>query len=93
MRCRLEKINHVKRQRRFYELEVVSDLFGDWCLRRTWGRLGSHGGRDMADYFDSFESAMAALRLLKDQKYRRGYGIIPVQLELFEWQIPSRAGA
>lgn len=92
MRCRLEKINHVKRQRRFYELAVVRTLFGEWCLRRTWGRLGSHGGRDKVEYFDCRENALAALTKVKRTKCGRGYGVIPVQLELFEWGLPIGAG-
>lgn len=84
MRCRLEKINHVKKQRRFYELAVVRTLFGDWCLLRTWGRLGSRGGRDMAEYFDCRDHAVAAFSRMKGQKSHRGYSVIPVQLELFE---------
>ncbi|MGX9353404.1 WGR domain-containing protein (plasmid) [Shimia sp. W99] len=84
MRCRLEKINHIKRQRRFYELAVVRTLFGEWCLRRTWGRLGSPSGREMHEYFDGLDGAKAAFLRMKRKKSERGYGVIPVQLELFE---------
>lgn len=84
MRCRLEKINHFKRQRRFYELAVVRTLFGEWCLRRTWGRLGSPTGRVMYEYFDCCDGAEAAFGKIKRRKSRRGYGVIPIQLELFE---------
>jgi hypothetical protein len=30
----LEKINHIKRQRRFYLLGVMRTLFGEWCLEQ-----------------------------------------------------------
>lgn len=86
MRCRLEKINHIKRQRRFYEISVTRSLFGEWCLCRVWGRLGSHGGREMMSYFDSHGDAELAFERFKGQKMRRGYGVIPVQLALFEWK-------
>ena len=28
---------------RYYRLEVLKDLFGDWGLVREWGRIGSSG--------------------------------------------------
>ena len=84
MRCRLEKVNHIKGQRRFYELAIIHTLFGEWCLRRTWGRLGSPAGREMCQYFDCRDGAKAAFLQMKRKKSERGYGVIPVQLELFE---------
>jgi hypothetical protein len=36
LQVRLEKINHIKRQRRFYLLGVMRTLFGEWCLVREW---------------------------------------------------------
>ena len=29
--------------RRFYRFDVHLDLFGQWCLMREWGRIGSAG--------------------------------------------------
>lgn len=28
---------------RFYRMEIMSGLFGDWSLVREWGRLGQAG--------------------------------------------------
>lgn len=84
MQFRLEKINHVKRQQRFYELSILQTLFGEWCLRREWGRLGSSGGQQMREYFETHLDALRALQKLKQEKTRRGYATIPVQLSLFE---------
>lgn len=83
MRIRLEKINHIRGQSRFYELDIHKTLFGDWCLQRKWGRIGNAGGRTMEDVFVSEEAAEQALDFLKEQKQRRGYATIPVQLPLF----------
>ena len=47
MFVRLEKINAEERQRRFYVMNVSRTLFGDWCLIREWGRIGSKGGQRM----------------------------------------------
>ena len=75
MHVRLEKINLEKRQRRFYVMNVAQTLFGEWCLIREWGRIGSLGGQRMVDYVTSKEDAEAALNKLSEQKCRRGYGL------------------
>lgn len=50
MFVRLEKICPEKRQRRFYAMSVARTLFGEWCLVREWGRIGTAGGQRMVDY-------------------------------------------
>ncbi len=87
MLFRLEKINHVKRQKRFYELSISQTLFGEWCLLREWGRLGTSGGQQMREYFTSQLQALQALQKLKQEKNRRGYATIPVQLTLFKARV------
>jgi len=82
MFVRLEKINHLKRQRRFYQLSLERTLFGEWVLIREWGRMGSSGGRRLVEYFPTFDATKHALADLKQTKERRGYGVIPVQLKL-----------
>ena len=74
MRYRLEKIIPAKRQRRFYELSVSQTLFGEWCLTREWGRIGSRKGQSLEEWFDRAEPAEAALRKLEAAKRRKGYG-------------------
>ena len=32
-----------KRMHRFYRMDVQPNLFGEWCLMREWGRIGSTG--------------------------------------------------
>ena len=84
MDIRLEKINPFKRQSRFYALGIRQTLFGDWCLIREWGRIGSAGGQTKVDYLTSKQDAEAAMKRLKAAKNKRGYATIPVQLELFQ---------
>jgi predicted DNA-binding WGR domain protein len=79
----LEKINHIKRQRRFYLLGVMRTLFGEWCLVREWGRIGAAGGQSKRTYFASRADCEAELQKIKSTKARRGYATIPIQLELF----------
>lgn len=83
MWIRLEKINHRKRQKRYYTLSIGQDLFGAWELTREWGRIGAHGGQAMTERFDTEMQVASAWARLKRTKHRRGYASIPVQLELF----------
>lgn len=39
----LYRINAPKRMHRYYRMDVQPDLFGQWCLMREWGRIGSTG--------------------------------------------------
>lgn len=73
MFARLEKINPEERQNRFYVMSVTKTLFGEWCLIREWGRIGSTGGQRKVDYTNSEKEAVAALHKLSEDKCRRGY--------------------
>lgn len=60
------------RKWRFYHLEIQPDLFGQWCLIREWGRIGSKGQR-LSTPFPSADKAEAALSRQRRRKERRGY--------------------
>ncbi|MCE8522816.1 WGR domain-containing protein [Ruegeria pomeroyi] len=81
---RLEKIAPALRQRRYYHLSLVQTLFGEWCLTRRWGPIGAAGGQSKTEYPGSEAAALASLSRLKSAKCRRGYAVIPVQMELFD---------
>lgn len=68
----LTKIEPQANQYRFYRMEVVPGLFGDWGLIREWGRIGG-GGRVRTDWFESEEGAKDARFELHMQKAKRGY--------------------
>ena len=57
---------------RYYRLEIVKGLFGDWGLVREWGRIGS-SGRVRTDWFDSERDAKDARFTLHMNKAKRGY--------------------
>lgn len=57
---------------RFYHLEIVRGLFGDWGLVRNWGRIGS-SGQVRTDWFDTEAEAKDARFALHMQKVKRGY--------------------
>jgi predicted DNA-binding WGR domain protein len=69
---------------RFYALDVCQDLFGAWCLWRRWGRIGTNG-RTRVDSYGSEAAAVGAATDLTLRKQRRGYALLPEQLELPLW--------
>jgi predicted DNA-binding WGR domain protein len=68
----LYRIDATKRMHRFYLLDVQPDLFGEWCLMREWGRIGS-AGRTRSIPFASSHEAQAALHRQRIVKEKRGY--------------------
>ncbi|MBI6629431.1 WGR domain-containing protein [Pontibaca salina] len=81
MQTYLEKIDIARNQARFYRMIVMPDLFGDWTLYREWGRIGQ-GGQIRRDHFASEDQAIAAMLALEEGKRRRGYWVMPQQLEM-----------
>jgi predicted DNA-binding WGR domain protein len=73
----LYRINPTKRMHRFYRLDVQPDLFGQWCLMREWGRIGS-AGQTRNIPFSSPTEAQAALDGQRRTKERRGYTVLCV---------------
>lgn len=69
----LYRIDSAKRMHRFYRLDVQCDLFGQWCLMREWGRIGSTG-QTRSRPFSTEPQAHAALQRQRRVKERRGYG-------------------
>lgn len=68
----LTKIEPQANQYRFYHMDIVRGLFGDWGLVRNWGRIGS-SGQVRTDWFDSEADAKDARFDLHMQKAKRGY--------------------
>jgi predicted DNA-binding WGR domain protein len=68
----LTKVVAERNQQRYYTLEVVGGLFGNWGLVREWGRIG-RSGRTRTDWFASRADACAASDQLGRQKSKRGY--------------------
>ena len=68
----LRRIEPATNKWRFYHLTIESGLFGDWCLVRRWGRIGT-GGQLKLDWFASAGEAHDALAVLAQSKRKRGY--------------------
>ena len=68
----LYRIDSVKRMHRYYRMDVQPDLFGEWCLMREWGSIGSAGQMRSVPY-PTPQEAEAALERQRSAKERRGY--------------------
>ena len=79
---RLEKRDQSKNLAHFYVLRIQPTLFGQWALQRCWGRIGAQG-TESSLWFETEDEALNALTLLEQQKKRRGYHLLPVQLKMF----------
>lgn len=57
----LYRIDTARRMHRYYRMDVQPDLFGQWCLMREWGRIGS-AGQARSLPFPTPQEAEAALQ-------------------------------
>lgn len=71
----LEKRDPTKNMRRFYRVEVVPTLFGQYAVVRHWGRIGSKGSR-LEEWFDLREDALEKMDKLGLAKQKRGYASV-----------------
>jgi predicted DNA-binding WGR domain protein len=72
---RLERIVPERNMARYYTLAVELTLFDDWSCTRSFGRIGSRGGRIMLGLFEDRAAAEAELIALLRSKQARGYQI------------------
>jgi len=68
----LHRTDPARNMSRFYRLDVQPDLFGQWCLIREWGRIGSAGQVRTVPFATAGE-AHEALASQWRGKERRGY--------------------
>lgn len=91
MACYLTKTDPSKNQHRFYALHIMPDLFGNWSLVRSWGRIGTSGS-SRTDSFDSEEAAQDKLKALQRQKVRKGYQLLTPTQDTIEAMESARQG-
>ena len=58
--------------RRYYGLDVQSDLFGQIVLVRSWGRIGTRGVIKIEPYETVHAAELARFRLFRS-KVKKGY--------------------
>lgn len=68
----LMRIDTASNAHRFYRMEIMPGLFGDWSLIREWGRIGQ-SGQVRVDWFPSEAAAKDARFNIQMQKAKRGY--------------------
>jgi predicted DNA-binding WGR domain protein len=68
----LHRIDQDRNMARFYGIEVKRNLFGDVCVLRSWGRIGTFGRTNIETCASAEDAARTASRTLC-QKMRRGY--------------------
>jgi predicted DNA-binding WGR domain protein len=56
----LHRTDPARNMRRFYQLDVQPDLFGEWCVVREWGRIGQGEQMRVVPY-PTMTEAQAAL--------------------------------
>jgi predicted DNA-binding WGR domain protein len=68
----VERTDASRNMARYYAMSIEPNLFGEVCLMRRWGRIGSRGQRKV----HKFEKEAAAVEMFLDlvrQKRMRGY--------------------
>ncbi|MBN2630473.1 MAG: WGR domain-containing protein [Rhodobacteraceae bacterium] len=59
-------------RRRFYRVDVVYNLFGEYSVVREWGQAGRKG-RHMLVWFSNLRDACLAAERWRRRAQRRGY--------------------
>ena len=68
----IERTDAAKNMARFYAMQISVSLFGETCLTRRWGRIGT-SGQIMVHHFGREEEAVRLFLDLTRQKKARGY--------------------
>jgi len=68
----IERSDLTKNMARFYAMAIEPNLFGEACLIRSWGRIGTNG-QSMSHHFETEREAVALFLDLLLEKRRRGY--------------------
>lgn len=71
-RLYIERTDETRNVARFYEMSIEPSLFGDACLTRRWGRIGTKG-QMMIRHFEAEHDAVVVFLKLLRQKRGRGY--------------------
>ncbi|MCO5966126.1 WGR domain-containing protein [Sinorhizobium meliloti] len=71
-RLYLERSDPSRNMARYFTMSIEPNLFGDICLLRRWGRIGTKG-QMMVHHFGREEEAVRLFLDLLRQKRNRGY--------------------
>jgi predicted DNA-binding WGR domain protein len=68
----IERSDCARNMARFYAMSIDLTLFGETCLTRRWGRIGT-SGQSMTHHFEREQDAVALFLDLLRHKRNRGY--------------------
>ncbi|WP_173514506.1 WGR domain-containing protein [Sinorhizobium psoraleae] len=71
-RLHVERSDPSRNMARYYAMSIEPNLFGDICLLRKWGRIGTKG-RMMVHHLGREEEAVRLFLDLLRKKRNRGY--------------------
>ncbi|MDE8763076.1 MULTISPECIES: WGR domain-containing protein [Rhizobium] len=71
----IERTDPARNMARFYAMSIDQTLFGETCLTRRWGRIGTKG-QTMTHHFEREQDAVILFLDLIRQKRHRGYATI-----------------
>ena len=60
-------------KQRYYSVELVRDLFGDWTVIQSWGGVGSKRGRVRIVWVPSHDAGVERLAAIGQRREKRGY--------------------
>ncbi len=72
----VERSDALRNMARYYAMDISLTLFGQACLTRRWGRIGSRGQSKLHIFENEQEAVSLFLDILR-QKRRRGYSPTP----------------
>lgn len=61
---------------RYYQVELVEDLFGDWTLVQYWGTLGARQGGRRVVWVPSRAAGVKRIEAIGKQRDKRGYQLV-----------------
>jgi predicted DNA-binding WGR domain protein len=72
----VQRVDATRNMARYYRLAIEPTLFGNICLVRNWGRIGTRG-QERLDFFDSEKQALLIFLEILRSKRRKGYLPVP----------------
>ncbi|NLS07324.1 WGR domain-containing protein [Rhizobium sp. P32RR-XVIII] len=68
----VERKDRARNMARYYAMSIEANLFGELCLTRRWGRIGTNG-QTLIHHFEREQDAVALFLDLTRRKCARGY--------------------
>ena len=72
-----------EKETRYYVIQLETDLFGDWCITASNGRINSKLGQTRTISFLNFTEAFEQFCLMAKERYQRGYHLVNCQSDDF----------